>query len=128
MVMMTIVWDRDDVLNDLMRVFLEQWWIPSHPECPLRYDEITENPPHRLLGVSLKEYHQSLDAFRLSKLAAEMAPNAVVVEWFKEHGHKFGHIALSATSLVTGGAAAEWTFRHFGEWIQSFHLLPSPRD
>ena len=51
--MLTIVWDVDDVLNDLMAVWFRDAWLPKHAACPVRYEEITENPPHRVLGSSV---------------------------------------------------------------------------
>jgi hypothetical protein len=126
--MVTIVWDRDDVLNDLMRCWLEQWWKPTHPECKVHYEDLTENPPHRILNISLEEYLRSLDDFRLSHLAAEMEPFPEVLAWFRKFGHQFRHMALSATPLETAPAAAAWTFRHFGVWVRSFHLIPAIRE
>jgi hypothetical protein len=126
--MAVIVWDRDDVLNDLMRCWLEGWWKLAHPECRLRYEDLTENPPHRILGVSLGEYLASLDEFRLSDRAAEMEPVPKVLAWFERYGHLHRHMVLTATSLDTAPAAAAWTFRHFGAWVRSFHLIPAHRD
>ena len=126
--MFTIVWDRDDVLNDLMRCWLEQWWKPAHPECRVNYEDLSENPPHRILNIDLKEYFRSLDGFRLSNLAAQMEPLPESLAWFREFGHMCRHVALSATSVVTAPVAAEWTFRHFGVWIRSFHFIPSIRN
>ena len=126
--MVNIVWDRDDVLNDLMRCWLERWWKPAHPECKVCYEDLTENPPHRILGVSLEKYLASLDEFRLSDQAAMVEPDPEVLAWFKRYGHLHRHMVLSATSLETAPAAAAWTFRHFGAWIRSFHLIPALRD
>ena len=122
-----IVWDRDDVLIDLMGNWLERWWKPVHPACRTQYEELTENPPHRIIGITLDEYLASLDEFRLSKLAAELQPVSEVLEWFQKFGDGHRHIALSATPLETAPSAAAWTFRHFGAWIRSFHMVPSPR-
>lgn len=126
--MAIIIWDRDDVLNDLTRCWFERYWKPVHPECTLVYEEITENPPYRLLGISQQKYLASLDAFRLSDLAAAMEPVPEVLYWFRHHGHKHRHIVLTTTSLDTAPGAAAWTFRHFGLWVRSFHLLPSFRE
>lgn len=126
--MLTIVWDRDDVLNDLMRCWLERWWKPAYPECQVDYEDLTENPPHRILGIGLEEYLASLDEFRLSHQAAEMEPVPEVLAWFKKSGHQFRHMVLSNTSLDTAPAAAAWTMQHFGTWVRSFHLIPSSRD
>jgi len=123
----TIAWDRDDVLNDLMLWWLEKWWKRAHPDCRINYEDLTENPPHEILGISMEQYLSSLDAFRLSGEASRMEPVAEVLEWLKQYGHLHRHMVLTATSLNTGAPAAEWTFRHFGAWIQSFHLVPSVR-
>ena len=126
--MITIVWDRDDVLNDLSRCWLEQWWKPAHAECKVRYEALIENPPHRILGVSLEEYLASLDGFRQSDQADKMEPVPEVLAWFKRYGHLYRHMVVTATSLASAPAASAWTFRHFGTWIRSFHLIPALRD
>jgi phosphoglycolate phosphatase-like HAD superfamily hydrolase len=125
--METIAWDVDDVLNDLMRVWYEQAWLPSHPKCALRYETLAENPPHRLLGVSVDDYLASLDEFRLSDAGRRLAPVPEVLEWFRRHGHKFRHVALTATPLKAAPDSAAWVLRHYGNWIRSFHFVPSPR-
>lgn len=126
--MKTIIWDVDDVLNDLMRTWFERWWTPSHLDCPIVYDQISENPPHKLLGVSKSEYLSSLDAFRLSQIAKEMTPMPEILTWFRQYGNRFRHMALTATPLRAAPASAEWVMRHFGQWIQSYHFVPSQRQ
>ena len=126
--MKIIVWDVDDVLNDLMRVWFEKWWLPSHKECSINYEQISENPPHRLLGVSKSEYLKSLDEFRLSKIAREIEPVPEVLAWFQQYGARFWHIALTATPIRTAHVSAAWVMEHFGFWIRSFNLVPSYRD
>jgi len=44
--MKAIMWDVDDVLNDLMGEWFRTRWIPLHPQCPVDYLGITVNPPH----------------------------------------------------------------------------------
>jgi hypothetical protein len=122
--MLTIIWDIDDVLNHLMRDWLEQEWKPRHPHCPLGYSEICENPPHRVLGVSEREYLESLDIFRLSATASQMLPNATVVKWFAAHGRRSRHIAATSRPLDMAGPAAEWVLRHFGAYIRTFAVVP----
>ena len=51
-----VVWDIDDVLNPLMRDWFEQHWLPRHSECRIAYQELTANPPHRVLGIAEDEY------------------------------------------------------------------------
>lgn len=122
----TIAWDVDDVLNDLMRAWFERSFLPRHPGCPRTYDELTENPPHRRLDVALEDYLSSLDEFRLAN-AAELAPEPEVLRWFEAHGDEFRHVALTATPLHTAPISAAWVMRHFGRWIRTFAVVPSPR-
>jgi hypothetical protein len=124
--MLTIAWDVDDVLNDLMRRWLESAWIPVHPRRPLRYEELTENPPHRLLGVELEEYLESLDDFRLAS-AGRLEPVLQVVDWFGRWGECFRHLAVTATPLRSAPLSAAWVMTHFGRWIRTFSFVPSPR-
>jgi hypothetical protein len=123
----TIIWDVDDVLNDMMRTWFESAWLPRHPGCGLAYDQITENPPHGLLGATLQEYLASLDAFRLSPEAKEMPPLRETLDWFQVHGARFRHMALTAVPIPASPVSAAWVMRHFGRWIRSFHVVPSTR-
>jgi hypothetical protein len=126
--MRTIAWDIDDVLNDLMRSWLEIAWRPTHRGCPVSYEQLTENPPHRLLEVGLTDYLASLDAFRLSENFSSLAPRAELLSWFERHGAGYRHVALTAVPLSCAPVSAAWLLRHFGRWIRSFHVIPSPRD
>ncbi len=123
----TIVWDIDDVMNDLMRSWLEYDWLPTHPDCRLCYSDITENPPHRLLGVSASEYLASLDRFRMSPAAAKMKPPDGLFNWFENHGARFRHVALTARPVETVAPAFTWTLQHFGQWFETFAFVPSER-
>jgi hypothetical protein len=124
---LTVAWDVDDVLNDLMYCWFQHKWLPDHPECTVRYEELTENPPHRLLGVSLEEYLDSLDAFRLSGLYQEMKPVHEVKSWFEKYGDKARHVAITAVPLKAASVSSSWVFKHFGVWIRTFHFVPSIR-
>jgi hypothetical protein len=126
--MSLIVWDLDDVLNDLMKVWFESHWRPRHPECLIQYAQILENPPHRVLGVSEGEYLASLDEFRTSEMAGSMRPNAQIKSWFQARGSHYRHVALTARPLASMPAAAEWIFRHFGGWIRTISVVPSRLD
>ncbi len=124
--MKTIIWDVDDVLNDLMRVWLEESWLPGHPEQNVTYEDLTENPPHRLLGIEFADYLRSLDAFRASNLT-KLLPVPEVLAWFRAHGSEFRNIALTAVPLRAAGNQARWVIEHFGSWIRSFNFIPSAR-
>jgi 5'(3')-deoxyribonucleotidase len=126
--MLTIAWDVDDVLNNLMRIWFETCWLPRHPSCKLNYEAIKENPPHSFLGVELDEYLQSLDYFRCSGAYSQLQPNPQVVEWFQEQGFLFRHIALTAVPRAAAHISAAWVIRYFGDWIRTFHFVPSLRS
>jgi len=123
--MPTLVWDIDDVLNNLMEAWFTTVWLPAHPDRSLRYQDILDNPPYHSLGVTKAEYFQSLDAFRESVQAHKMAPNPVIVAWLGEHGRSYRHVALTARPLASSPAAAEWLFRHFGQYFRCFGVVPS---
>ncbi|MGO8697367.1 MAG: hypothetical protein ACLQVY_06585 [Limisphaerales bacterium] len=124
--MKTLTWDVDDVLNDQMRDWLQRWWLPQHPQCKVAYEEIKENPPQRVLSIPLQTYLDSLDAFR-QELGASLRPNAAVLAWFQQHGPRFRHMALTTTPLHFADISAAWVMKHFGNWIRSFNVVPSPR-
>ena len=124
--MKTIVWDVDDVLNDLMRAWLEES-LSNREFAVFPYQRLTRNPPHELLGIGLQKYLASLDAFRLSGRAANLAPSPEILDWFSTHGDKCHNVALTAAPLCAGHISAEWVMRHFGRWIRSFNLVPSQR-
>ena len=123
----TIVWDIDDVLNDLTRAWFEIAWLPKHSDCHLAYYELKANPPHELLGVSKEEYLTSLDRFRLSSQAASMVPDKTLVDWFSECGDRYRHIALTARPRTTVYPALHWLLDHFGPWFQTLSFIPSQR-
>lgn len=124
--MKTVVWDVDDVLNDLMQNWLE--WFGRKVKKDISYSQIKENPPHRILGICVKKYLQSLDEFRLSKHYQQMQPVKEVFDWFEEYGDKFRHIALTATPVYTASITAQWVLKHFSKWIRTFHFVPSKRN
>lgn len=126
--MQTIVWDVDDVLNELMRNWFEHKWLPEHQSCTVQYDSLTQNPPHEILGVSLEEYLQSLDLFRFSAEGKQLLPISEVMNWFHLHGQRFRHIALTATPVQYAPHSAAWILGHFGSWIRTFAFVPSRRS
>jgi FMN phosphatase YigB (HAD superfamily) len=126
--MITIVWDVDDVLNDLMSAWFHDAFRSHHPDCTVSYEQIAENPPHQMLGIERQEYLDSLDAFRISPRARCLTPHPAILEWMREHGARYRHVALTARPLASAGPAAEWVFGHFGNWIRCFGVVPSRQD
>lgn len=125
--MKTIVWDVDDVLNDLMRVWFEEFWRPKHPDTKMEYETINLNPPHQLFETSKEEYLASLDEFRLSGRYDRLEPIKEVKSWFLAHGAKFRHVALTRVPVAVAHVSAAWVLKHYGQWIRSFHFIPSYR-
>jgi FMN phosphatase YigB (HAD superfamily) len=125
--MITIAWDVDDVLNNLMQCWFTCKWLKEHPECQICFEQITQNTPEFIINSSLQEYHESLDNFRLSSLYSDMKPCPKILSWFREFGHKSMHIALTAVPVKAAHISAYWIMKHFGEWIRSVHFVPSPR-
>jgi len=125
--MKVIMWDVDDVLNDLMGDWFRLSWLLAHPNCTLKYSGMTKNPPHELLGVTKSEYLASLDAFRQSSFK-ELKPLPEMLEWFSLHGKKAEHRVVTSVPVNAAHHSAEWVFKHFGTWIRSFNIVPSPRE
>jgi len=125
--MITIAWDVDDILNDLMRCWLVDKWLPEHPDCKVSFEQITENTPECIINSTKEEYLLSLDNFRLSKAYSEIKPNQEVLAWFEEFGDKARHIALTFVPIKAAHISADWVMRHFGKWIRSFNFVPSLR-
>ena len=50
----TVFWDVDDVLNDLMKEWLDFYRLTSG--IKMDYDQLTANPPHKLFGISIKKH------------------------------------------------------------------------
>lgn len=127
--MKIIVWDVDDVLNDLMKDWFEKKWLPEHDQCKLKYEHISSNPPHDPLNISLKDYLSSLDQYRNSLLDGTfiLKPVPQVLGWFEKHGDRFRHIALTATPTRFASFSAAWVIQYFGRWIRSFNFVPSIR-
>ena|ERR1700722_4957696 len=123
--MRTIVWDLDDVLNELMLTWFTESWKPSHPACQLSYGDIAENPPESVLGVTRFEYLSSLDEFRVSERARSMPPNPTVLDWLRKYGFRYRHMVLTARPLDSASHAAEWVFRNFGTYVRAFGVAPT---
>ncbi|HTW49496.1 MAG TPA: hypothetical protein VMD92_16195 [Acidobacteriaceae bacterium] len=123
--MRTIVWDVDDVLNDLMYQWFTFAWLPAHPECHVSYSGLTANPPHEALGIERSGYLASLDVFRATDRARSMTPSAEILSWFQLDGHRFRHLALSARPLESAPEVARWVLEHFGAWIRCIGVVPT---
>lgn len=125
--MLTIAWDVDDVLNNLMYEWFTEEWMAKRPRCALKYADLKINPPHEILSTSLDEYLGSLDLFRSAKYYQQMRPVQEILEWFRGCGKNYRHIALTAVPAKAASFSASWVFNNFGQWIRTFHFIPSKR-
>ncbi len=121
----TIFWDVDDVLNDLMKEWLEHY---SHDKgLHMDYVQLISNPPHELLGISIHAFRESLDEFRLSEKFSKLQPIPSVYKWFETKAASTRNIALTATSIRTAPCSSAWVYKNYSTWIRTFHVVPSPR-
>jgi len=123
--MKTIVWDLDDVLNNLMEAWLDNAWRIEHAGSTIAYAR--SNPPTAELATTSEAYLASLDRFRLSPASRDLRPQPALMSWFQRFGDRFYHHILTARPVATVAPAADWAFTHFGRWIRHFHFVPSPR-
>ncbi len=119
-----IVWDLDDVLLPFT-----EWWFADYcrmekPDCSLEYAGLTENPPHRVLGISIGTFLRSIDRFRISDAAAEIPPHPEVYDWFAGSGDRFRHFILTARPADMVEPARRWSNRNLGKWIEGFDFVP----
>jgi FMN phosphatase YigB (HAD superfamily) len=125
--MKIVVWDIDDVLNDLMQEWFSFYVVHTGKSQTIAYEDLKENPPNRLLNISKTEYLKSLDEFRAA-YGKEMKPLPDIMRWFEKRGDLYSHFALTATPCFYAGTSAEWLFRNFGRWFSSFNYIPSKRE
>jgi len=126
--MKTIIWDVDDVLNDLMYSWFKENRYVYDPNSNLSYHDLIQNPPHEILGITLNEYKLSLDNYRNSEKGRNLKPNEQIINWLRKDGAKYRHIALTARPKQTIPFLAEWIFHHFGDWIRTLSFIPSYRE
>lgn len=124
--MITIIWDVDDVLNRLMYCWLDDWKQSSRTN--IQYKELTENPPHNLLNVSLQEYLSNLDKYRNSDYGKNVLVNKNILNWFNAYGNNYMHIACTARPVETMPNQAWWVFTYYGRWIHTVHMAKTGRD
>ena len=120
-----LVWDVDDVLNELLRLWLSVENAGTGRDIP--FSALTENPPDRILGISRREYLDSLDAYRAGDHYRQ-PPREEIMAFFRMHGARFRHLVLSAVPIRFSGRSADWVLTHFGPWIQNCLFVPSPRQ
>ena len=108
-----------------MKEWFEKCYLKSQ-NSSIVYKDITENPPHKILGLTLHEYQNSLDKFR-SEYYLILKPIKEVNLWFQKYGHVYHHIVLTSVPLKYSHLSAQWIFKNFGTWIRSFNIVPTKR-
>ncbi len=121
-----MVWDIDDVLNSLMRDFL--LWYNKRQGAEIAYPDITENPPHRILGCSKEEYLSALDIFRRD-FFMELRPNPLAMDWFGSMGcdSDIAHIACTSVPIRFANISWAWLCKHY-PFFRVFSFAPSFRQ
>ena len=119
--MALVIWDIDDVLNELSARWLE--WVND----PAITDKSQLTNPHfeEVLGWNRGHYLESLDRFRAERFI-DLEPNRLVQSFMSRHT-QVSNVLLSATPLSCAPFSAQWGFVHFGQWIDGVLIAPSPR-
>ncbi len=124
--MYTIIWDIDDTLNEyIYRWFI--WYKFNNSLCNIdRYEDITINPPYNLLNITKERYLISIDKYKEESYYI-LKPKEEIFKWFEEYGYKAEHIVLTSSPIESANISSNWVFKHFGNWIRSFNIVPSKR-
>jgi hypothetical protein len=119
-----VVWDVDDVLNDLTLEWAAAEGVRLSDGTPP-----TGDPGSWICqqGIELSAYLKSLDAFRARRYAT-LEPNPAVLSLLTEwSGPRATHIAMTATPIVAQSIVASWVMSHFGSWFRAVWFCPSRR-
>jgi len=125
--MKIIVWDIDDVLNDLTKEWFAHFCLQQNNLNNIKYANLKENPPHKLLNISEADYLKSLDDFR-REFGPRINPLPDILSWFNTNGDSYFHFALTSASLFYASSSAEWLFKNYGRWFSLFSYVPSRRE
>jgi hypothetical protein len=129
--MLHICWDIDDVLNDLTKEWFNDYCKKNekfnHIIIKEKYQDLIQNPPHKILKINKLFYLNSLDYYRYN-LYTYLKPNQKILDWFKKNGHKAHFSVLTMTPGGYADIVAKWLFSYFGLWIRSFNFIPSERE
>lgn len=121
-----IVWDFDDVLFPLTEFWFAAYGHRIQSKIT-QYDQITENPPHVIMGISREQYHESLDQFRNSEQAQSLQINRKILEWLGVNGTAYKHYILTARPINTIKSAQKWLKNNFFEPLEGFGFVPAER-
>ena len=119
-----LIWDIDDVLNELMSLCISTTAQKLKPG--IKFEEVKNNPPLPELACSLDEFRNILDQCRDQYLYSR-APRKEIIDFFRIWGEKFRSITLSSAPMSMAPRSSEWVLFHLGSWIQGTIFVPSPR-
>ena len=119
-----LLWDIDDVLNDLMSLFAAT--VAQKLKPGVKAAELKSNPPLEALDCTLETYLAALDECRENFLFGSL-PKEEVRTFLRIRGGHFRSAALSSCPMNMAPRSAAWVLRHFGSWIQGVLFVPSPR-
>lgn len=126
--MLHIVFDIDDVLNNLMVWYVEWLYLADeYKGSKIEYKDIIKNPPHDIFGFSKEKYLQTLDKFRIMMFHT-LKPNPIVLDWLKDNGSKAYFSVLTATPSCCAYISANWIMEYFKNYIRTFAFIPSKRE
>jgi hypothetical protein len=122
---LNIVWDIDSVLNN----FEEEWFLYyksiNHEKYKnLFFNDIVDNPPHNILGITKEEYLESLNYFRKYCMHT-VKPNMSVLDWLNVYGSKINSSVLTSALYPSLEESAYWLFSNYKRYIRSYTVIPS---
>jgi 5'(3')-deoxyribonucleotidase len=118
-----IVWDVDDVLNNLTRDFFHVYALGYQKN--IKYEDLIKYDFYDILQMTKAEYLYELDRYRLFSYTLQ---NEHILNWFKKYGNNFYHIALTATPRKIASLSVKYVMEIFGNWIQAVNFVYSKRD
>jgi hypothetical protein len=113
----TIIWDVDDVLQPFS--------IQSAKKIERKSLKLVEQLKLES-QLPYEKYLEMIDTYRV-EYQLEANPYPEVLQWFKDHGYDYRHIALTSVPLYLAHLSAHWVILNFGSWIRSFCIVPSER-
>ncbi len=119
--MTTLVWDIEDVVNELTA----QWLATINHNTISTNCQTTNSDFHTFLGWSRDEYLHPIDGYK-DEDYRDFAPNKLVIGLMSE-AEFCSNILLTATPLNSAPHSAELTLRHFSSLIDGIPIAPSNR-
>lgn len=113
------VWDVDDVLNDLTKEFIKEYYPKK------AFDSLVDANIYKCLEIKESEYLSRLDDFRQKKYL-DLQPNREIIDFIKERSNSL-HYILTAVPHVHIQTSFDWLVKNFNSLFYGFFFAPSPR-